>query len=149
MKTAIKFSILSVLAAASLSLSFGSNFPEGSPKFFTKMDAALVEAKASGKPVIAVFSAPWCPPCQMMKKIVYPSDEVKPYHDKFVWAYIDTSEEVNTPDVYKYRVNILPHIQFVSSSGTPTEQHIGGASADELVKVLDGVLKKSAKVAKK
>ena len=30
-----------------------------------------------------------------MKKSVYPSDAVKPLHDKFVWAYLDTDDEDN------------------------------------------------------
>ncbi|WP_166442887.1 thioredoxin family protein [Phragmitibacter flavus] len=141
MKSILKFSILSLFAAASLAVA--ADFPKGSPKFNDKLDAALAEAKTSNKPVIAVFSAVWCPPCQMMKKDVYPSEEIKAYQDKFVWVYIDTDIESNAKDAAKYKVSGIPHIQFISADGKSLDSQIGASSASEFAKTLDGVLKKA------
>jgi thioredoxin-like negative regulator of GroEL len=141
MKSILKFSLLSLLAASSLALA--ADFPKGSPKFESNLDSALATAKSSNKPVIAVFSAVWCPPCQMMKKNVYPSEEIKAYQDKFVWAYIDTDVESNAKDAIKYKVSGIPHIQFISADGKAIDSQIGASSASEFAKTLDNVLKKA------
>jgi thiol:disulfide interchange protein len=113
------------------------------PVFEHKLADALAKAKSQGKPVIAIFSAVWCGPCQMMKKEVYPSAEVKPYVDKFVWAYIDTDEDSNSADVEKYGVSPIPHIQFLDKEGNPLDKQIGASSPDEFANTLKGVLKKA------
>jgi thiol:disulfide interchange protein len=119
------------------------NVSAGSPAFEHKLSNALAKAKAEGKPVIAIFSAVWCGPCQMMKKEVYPSPEVKPYHDKFVWAYIDVDEESNAADAEKYGVSGIPHIQFLDKDGAPVDKQVGSSSPDEFASTLKSVLKKT------
>ncbi len=136
--------ILTLAALAALPL-LAADFPKGSPKFLTSHDAALKEAAASGKPVILVFSAAWCPPCQAMKKSVYPSKEIKPFHDKFVWAYLDTDVEANAAAASKYGVEGIPHIEFLSSNGKSAGKQVGSSSPDDFAKTLEGVLKKSSK----
>jgi thiol:disulfide interchange protein len=137
---------LAVTAFAGLFLtrhSLAGDFPEGSPKFETSYASALAEAKKTGKPLVAVFSASWCPPCQANKKKVYPDKAVKAYHDKFVWAYLDADQ----PDVQKvmkeFGVDGIPHIQFLSKSGKTIDKQVGATSPAAFVKVLDGVLAKA------
>jgi thiol:disulfide interchange protein len=113
------------------------------PVFEHKLSDALAKAKAEGKPVIAIFSAVWCGPCQMMKKEVYPSAEVKPYHDKFVWAYLDADDESNAADEEKYGVSGIPHIQFLDKNGNPVDKQVGSSSPEEFASTLKSVLKKT------
>ncbi|QDA59238.1 thioredoxin family protein [Hymenobacter jejuensis] len=55
------------------------------------LNAALQQAKASNKPVLAVFSgSDWCKPCIMLKQEVFDKPEFAQYaQDKFVLARFD------------------------------------------------------------
>jgi thiol:disulfide interchange protein len=143
MKTLSKFFTVAALAVASLSLASASDFPEGSPAFVSTLAEAKTKAKAEGKPVVAVYSAVWCPPCQAMKKNVYPSKEVKKYHDKFVWAYIDTDVKENGPDAQAAGVSGIPHIQFLDKDGKEVGKQVGGTSPDDFADKLKDMLKKA------
>lgn len=120
-----------------------AHFPEGSPNFGTDYVAALAQAKKENKPIILVFSAAWCGPCQSMKKTVYPSKEVTPLHDKFIWAYLDIDEEANGAPAQKYKVEVIPHIQFLAPDGKNLGSSVGGTSASEFAGILQKVLAKS------
>lgn len=141
MKALSKFLAVAVLAVASFSLA--SEFPEGSPAFVSSLAEAKTKAKAEGKPIIAVYSAVWCPPCQAMKKKVYPSSEVKEFHDKFVWAYIDTDLKENAADAQKAGVSGIPHIQFLSKTGKEIDKQVGGMPPDAFAAKLKEVLGKA------
>jgi len=118
-------------------------FPAGSPRFASSLSAATKAASVSGKPVVVVFSASWCPPCQTMKNEVYPSAAVKAFHDRFEWAYLDVDDESNAAAAEKLGVDGIPHIQFLSTTGKDLGQQVGSSSAEEFAKRLEKVLKKS------
>lgn len=115
-------------------------FPAGSPEFLASFEAATAAAKSSGNPALLVFSAAWCPPCQAMKKGVYPSDEVKPYHDKFIWAYLDIDDPANNAAANRFSVNGIPHIQILSADGKALDKKIGGTTPDDFAKFLHDAL---------
>lgn len=141
----LTFVSTAIIAAAFTVSSQAKDFPEGSPKFVTDYPAAVAAAKKSGKPMLVVFSASWCPPCQANKKNVYPSDAVKRYHDKFIWAYLDTDIPANAEVAGKFKVSGIPHIQFLTKDGETLDKAIGGTSPQDFAKTLKNVLKKAAK----
>ncbi|TPG71779.1 thioredoxin family protein [Hymenobacter nivis] len=61
------------------------------PAWNTDLAAALAQAKASQRPVLAVFSgSDWCKPCIMLKQEVFDQPEFAQYaQDKFVLARFD------------------------------------------------------------
>ncbi len=140
MKKLIAFLSIAFIAA---STTFAGEFPQGSPPFEHKLADALTKAKAAKKPVIAIFSAVWCGPCQQMKKQVYPSAEVKPFHDKFIWAYLDADEDANAADMKKFKVEGIPHIEFLDSTGKSIGQQVGSSPAAGFAKKLEEMLKKA------
>ena len=141
MKTLTKTIAFAVLAACSVALA--SSFAERSLKFEDSLRSALNDAKKNGKPIVAVFSAVWCAPCQTMKKEVYPSDAVKAYHDKFNWAYLDTDIKRNEKDGEKFGVSGIPHIQFLDKDGNPVDKQVGSSSPESFAKKLEAVLAKA------
>jgi thioredoxin-like negative regulator of GroEL len=143
MKTLTRSLALALAVLAACSVALASDFPKGSPKFEDSLRAALSDAKKNGKPVVAVFSAVWCGPCQTMKNNVYPSDAVKAYHDKFNWAYLDTDNNRNARDGEKFGVSGIPHIQFLDAAGKPIDKQVGSSSPEAFAQTLEGVLKKA------
>lgn len=139
----MKKALLLLAALFSLSLN-ASDFPKGSPKFFTSSGAVLKAAKENGKPVILVFSAAWCGPCQKMKKEVYPSSEVQPLQDKFNWAYLDIDEEANSKLAEGFKVETIPHLFFLDSAGKVTLDELKDVNTPkDFAKKLTKVLKKA------
>ena len=133
---------LLILATVALTVCLqASDFPAGSPKFATNADSVLATAQANGKPTIMVFSASWCGPCQEMKKDVYPSAAVKPFHDQFNWAYLDIDVEANGKLFESHKLESVPHLLFLNASGKTIDQQEGGCSPEEFAKKLVKVLK--------
>lgn len=126
--------------AAGLSLVSSTNAAESAPEFQHDFAEAAAAAKESNRPLIAIFSASWCPPCQQMKRSVYPSETVQPYHDNFVWAYLDTDEEKNRPLAGKFGVSGIPHIAFLRPDGSMLGHFAGAVSPEQFTEVLDKVL---------
>ena len=120
-----------------------ADFPKGSPKFEHSFKSVSSAAGKSGKPIILVFSAVWCPPCQQMKKDVYPSAAVKAFHDKFEWAYLDADEEDNAAVMKKFNVSGIPHIQFLSKDGKDIGSQVGSTSPEDFASTLEKTLKKA------
>jgi thiol-disulfide isomerase/thioredoxin len=140
--------ILALVAAALVLPALAGDFPKGSPKFEESYRQVMADAKKSGKPVIVVFSASWCPPCQQMKNTVYPSKEIQPFHDQFEWAYLDVDDNDNEKAAKEFGVQGIPHIQFVDSEGKTLDQQVGGSAPEDFANTLKGVLAKAGKTAK-
>lgn len=140
MKKALLF-----LAAVCCSITLhAADFPAGSPQFFTTASGAMKAAQKNGKPIIFVFSASWCGPCQSMKRDVYPSAEVQPLHDKFNWAYLDIDVEANSKLADSFKVETIPHIFFLNATATATLDHQQDVTTPKkFAKKLTQVLKKA------
>ena len=70
-----------------------------------------------------------------MKKTVYPSKEVQPFHDSFIWAYLNADARENGSVLTAYGASEIPHIEFLTSEGR-SMGHISDAVAPEQFKGL-------------
>jgi thioredoxin-related protein len=125
---------------SSLTPGSGQGGKDTPPGFLASYDTALSVAKSTGKPVVLVFSASWCPPCQQMKKNVYPSPEVAPYKSRFVWAYLDVDQPANQAAAQKFGVRGIPHFAFLDSSGAQIASTGGGMPPDAFASQLQSAL---------
>lgn len=121
----------------------GSHVSVGGLTFHQDFGSAMTEARNTGKPIVTVFSATWCPPCQSMKKDVYPSATVAPYHNQFVWAYLDADNPQNRSIMSQNGVQGIPHIAFISANGEKIGDTVGAMDAREFAGVLDNILNRS------
>lgn len=132
---------LAALAITGLSFHAGpAQAAESAPEFSHDFAEAATTAKEAKKPLIAIFSASLCPPCQQMKRSVSPSETVQSYHDKFVWAYLDADEEKNRPLAGKFGVSGIPHIAFLRPDGSMIGHFAGAVSPEQFTEILDKVL---------
>ncbi len=138
-KIPILLTVLSLLILPTFSVA-----DKAGPEFSHDYKKALAKAKSSQKPLILIFSASWCPPCQYMKEAVYPSKQVKPFLDSFVWAYLDADVRKNGPVLAAYGASTIPHIEFLTSEGK-SMGHIADALPPEQ---FAGVLEKALSLSK-
>ncbi len=123
------FSILTAVVLFSGSMAtraFGSakDLPA---EWLTDWTKATELAKSSGKPLLAVFSAEWCGPCQQMIKTVYPKPEVKEALKNWVAVYID--EAADPKRMEQFQVESFPTFILFSSDGKEEDRFIGGRPA--------------------
>ena len=134
-----------LIAFSAVLLSLGMASATAAPNFYDDYNRAVAAAKAENNPMVVVFSATWCGPCQQMKKAVYPSAPVASYHNDFVWVYIDIDDPNNAPVVSQNNVSLIPHISFQSASGKTIDTLKGAVMPDKFAEQLGKVQRKTGK----
>lgn len=86
------------------------------------MDDGQAKAKDLDRPMIVMFTADWCPPCQQFKKKVLTQPEVKQaLDDGFVAVKIDmtdtSSSNPNNKVAGKYGISGIPTLLAMSPDG--------------------------------
>ncbi len=74
-------------------------------------------AKKAKKPILAVFSAKWCGPCQEVKKTVFKKDEFKEVSDKVVLLYIEQTTKKGVAYNKEYNIVAYPTFKIFSKDG--------------------------------
>lgn len=96
----------------------------GAPEWRSDYEAALAEARASGKPVMIDFFAEWCAACKELDKYTYSDGEVLAELDRFVSVKIDGTVENDA--IWKlydeYDVKGLPTVVFIGGDGEVLEK---------------------------
>jgi tetratricopeptide (TPR) repeat protein len=103
--------------------------PDLPSQWTTDFAAAKAKAAETGKPILAVFSAEWCGPCQMMIRDVYPKQEVISTLNNWVPVYIDGDH--HTDLVSQYEIEGFPTYVAMNASGEEQGRFVGGAGSPQ------------------
>jgi protein disulfide-isomerase len=96
----------------------GATAPADGIAWRTDFDAALAEAKQSGKPALLDFTAAWCPPCKLMKHEVWPDAAVRrAVGDDTIPVLLDVDQPGSAEAARRYGVSAIPTILLVDGDG--------------------------------
>ena len=98
--------------------------PTGMPNDVWFQDNVL----KSDVPVLVDFTAPWCPPCQMMKPFVHKIGET--YSGRLKVVEVDVDEHPYLAD--HFQVTGIPRLMVIKG-GKIAADEVGGRSYDEIV----------------
>ena len=106
------------------------------------MPAGQQLAQEADKPMVVLFTAGWCPPCQSLKKNVLAKGEVNDaLQAGFVPVQIDlTDRSANNPNLavaQQYGVQSIPTVIAMTSDGEPIGAYGGGDSVTTFTGWLD------------
>jgi len=107
----------------------------------TDQDAALAQARASGKPVLIDFTADWCAACHELDKLTWSDPEVAGELGRFVILRLDMtrkSPETAAIDA-RWSITGLPTVILLDSAGNEVQRFFGFRPASEVLPLLRGI----------
>ncbi len=104
---------------ASPELQWQVQFPSKQTVTVADVDAALKQARESGRPVMIDFGAEWCAACKELDRYTYVDPKVVSEASRFLNIKVDGTNEVDAVNALyeRYAVSALPTVTFISSQG--------------------------------
>lgn len=102
---------------------------------YLEYQAALQKGRALQRPLLIIFSSPWCYHCtEMKRKISQNRDIVATINERFLLVEVDISENKKLKE--DYRIYFTPTIVFLDSHGKPIMDVKGFIPMDRFRKLL-------------
>lgn len=108
--------------------------------------AVITEVKTSlenKKPLAIAFTAEWCPHCRQYKPMFFEAKELKSSECTFI--NIDVDDANGSVLSNRFRVSGIPTTAFVRADGSVFKVQVGEIAKDELVKIVDDLVKSKKK----
>lgn len=116
-----------VFAADPVAYQQNSNVQQGSAVMDVNLRSFQQALASASKPMILVFSASWCKPCQAMKPILDEIAKEMP-NVTFMRADFDASPDL----AQSYQIESIPAILFIRQDGMVVDRVIGYSAKQQL-----------------
>ncbi len=119
-------------SAASVTAADGRGGP-AVPLTDSLADARQAAAR-TGRPIVVIFGAVWCPVCREMRDRTLRAPEVTALADAFEWVGIDIDRYLSL--AAEYGVEATPTLFVLAPDGTPVRKVVGGPTPQRLAAIL-------------
>ncbi|MEM9948558.1 MAG: thioredoxin family protein [Cyanobacteria bacterium P01_D01_bin.36] len=133
--------IASVLTIA-VFLGIQTTSPAASLSEMAEASVPLENAMANGKPTLIEFYANWCTSCQAMAPDIQALEESYASKVNFVMLNVDNTKWL--PEMLNYRVDGIPHFEFITAEGSEKGAAIGELPRAILAENLDALVSKES-----
>ena len=114
--------------------------------WFNDLNAGLAAARRENKPLMIDFMAEWCAPCKEMERSTFSNSAVILKAKAFIPVRIDIEKQRQVAEKYKALARAyggvgIPNMLFLSSNGRKIQHIVGFYTPQQLLSVMDSVLK--------
>lgn len=114
------------------------------PAWLESLPEALAASKASGRPVLVDFEAPWCYSCYYMRKHVLDRPAFARLSERLVLLKTDVDSEGGAALKKKYAVTFLPTYVLLDGGGRALGRVVGEQTEADFVAAVEALLGASA-----
>lgn len=132
--------IASILAIA-IVLGLQTRSPAASLSEMAEASVPLNNALANGKPTLIEFYANWCTSCQLMAPDI--QDLKTDYGNRVNFVMLNVDNTKWLPEMLNYRVDGIPHFEFLSADSLEKGAAIGELPRAILAENLDALISKA------
>ncbi len=138
------FVVVAIASILSIAIVLGlqTRSPAASLSEMAEAAVPLDTALANGKPTLIEFYANWCTSCQAMAPSIAQLKTDYASKVNFVMLNVDNTKWL--PEMLNYRVDGIPHFEFLSAEGFEKGAAIGEMPQVILAENLDALVKKRA-----
>lgn len=100
------------------------------------VEAALAEARRSGRPVFLYWGAVWCPPCNQVKSTIFTRSDFIEQSRRFVPVYLDGDVPGAQKLGKRFRVSAYPTMVLLRADGTEVTRLAGAVEPAKYLQLL-------------